>query len=152
MKCEVIDTKYVIHFSSFFINEVERVVHENTKETNGTSERTQQLGQWITILLRFIQSLGNLDDTSNYTWVNNHYEYNTNIYHNGIGVFSFVITYDNDEKTWVVTIENVSWNFNSNRLFNQLFEKHIDRIAKKQLKQYINECVREVLKEIKLVS
>ena len=63
----VINIRYEVYYAQKFVNEVERVLNENTRDLRGTSERVTQVGFWIGNLLLFIQRLGNLADFGHYT-------------------------------------------------------------------------------------
>ena len=55
----VINIRYEVYYAQKFVNEVERVLNENTRDLRGTSERVTQVGFWIGNLLLFIQILIN---------------------------------------------------------------------------------------------
>ena len=139
MQSNVINTSYKVYYAQQFVNEVERVLNENTRGLRGSSERVMQVGLWIRNLLRFIQDIGNLN--SQYTLHGDCLGYDTTAFDNGIGKFFFTIYYDNVTDEYMIYIIDVSWAFNSNSLYNAMFESK----PKERLKQIIIECVREVL-------
>ena len=144
MQSNVINTTHKVYYAQRFVDEVEMVLNENIRDRRGTSERVTQVGLWIANLLLFIQSIGNLDGT--YTINSDCLSFDTTIYDNGIGVFFFTVYFDNETEEHIVRILDVNWDFNTNRLYNLMFEsKPIER-----LKQLIRECVGDVLRNQRL--
>lgn len=140
MQSNVINTTYKVSYAKRFVDEIERVLNENTRDRRGTSERVTQVGLWIDNLLHFIQSIGNLNGT--YTISSDCSSFDTTMYNNGIGEFFFTVYFDNETEEYIVRIIDVNWDFNTNRLYNLMFEnKSIER-----LKQIIRECVKEILR------
>lgn len=140
MQSNVINIAYKVSYAKRFVDEVERVLNENTRDGRGTSERVMQVGLWIKNLLHFIQSIGNLNGT--YTITTDCLGFDTTMNDNGIGMFFFTVYFDNETEEYIVRIIDVNWAFNTNRLYNLMFEnKSIER-----LKQLIRECVRDVLR------
>ena len=57
---EIQNTKYKVIISQRFLNEIENVATKSTNGTRGTSDVVNQLGEFITFTIRFLQCLGNL--------------------------------------------------------------------------------------------
>lgn len=139
MQSNVINTKYKVYYAKRFVNEVERVLNENTRGLRGTSERVMQVGLWIGNLLHFIQSIGNLNETHSIS--GNYLCFDTTKFDNGIGKFLFTIYFDNEIEEYIVRILDVIWYFSTNRLYNLMTENKTEQ----RLKRLIDEWVRDAL-------
>lgn len=145
MNIDVI-SRYNVRISTYVMNEIERIVSDNTNGLLGTSPRITQLAQWITTVIRYIKSLGDLSDATNYQYRDAYYFYNTNIYDDGIGEFAFRVSYDKAVGLLVI-IDSVSWNFKQNSRYNLLIEHKNSKIVLKesQLRNIIKESIKKVL-------
>ena len=139
-------SRYNVKISAYVMNEIERIVSNNTNGLQGTSPRVTQLAQWITTVIRYIKSLGDLSDAANYQYRDSYYYYNTNMYDDGIGEFAFRLSYDSTVGLLVI-VDSVSWNFKRNPKYNLLTESKTNKIVLKesQLRNIIKESIKKVL-------
>lgn len=140
----VINIRYEVYYTQKFVNEVERVLNENTRDLSGTSERVTQVGFWIGNLLLFIQRLGNLADFGHYTVYDNYIGFNTNMYEEGIGELFFNVYFDKERKKYIVYVLDANWDFKNNHLYDTMYENK----SKESLMKLIQEAVHEALVNI----
>ena len=140
----VINMSYEVYYAQKFVNEVKRVLNENTRDLKGTSERVTQVGLWIENLLLFIQRLGNLADMSSYIIYDNCIGFDTNMYDEGIGELFFNVYFDKEKGLYVVYILDVNWDFKSNHLYNTMYENK----SREHIMKLIRETVHEALVNI----
>lgn len=140
----VINMRYDVYYAQKFVNEVERVLNENTRDLRGTSERVTQVGFWIENLLLFIQRLGNLADMSNFTVYDNCIGFDTNMYDEGVGELFFNVYFDKETSKYNVRLLDANWDFKNNHLYNLMFENK----SKEHLMKLINEAVHDALVNI----
>ena len=134
----VINIRYEVYYTQKFVNEVERVLNENTRDLSGTSERVTQVGFWIGNLLLFIPRLGNLAVYDNYIG------FNTNMYEEGIGELFFNVYFDKERKKYIVYVLDANWDFKNNHLYDTMYENK----SKESLMKLIQEAVHEALVNI----
>lgn len=140
----VINMSYEVYYAQRFVNEVKRVLNENTRDLRGTSERVTQVGLWIENLLLFIQRLGNLADMNSYIIYDNCIGFDTNMYDEGIGESFFNVYFDKEKGLYVVYILDMNWDFKSNHLYNTMYENK----SKEHIMKLIRETVHEALVNI----
>lgn len=140
----VINMRYDVYYAQKFVNEVERVLNENTRDLRGTSEQVTQVGFWIENLLLFIQRLGNLADFGHYTVYDNCIGFDTNMYDEGVGELFFNVYFDKETSKYNVRLLDANWDFKNNHLYNLMFENK----SKESLMKLIQEAVHEALVNI----
>ena len=136
-------TKNRLVLSSSFLNEVEQILIKNT--INGESNVVNQVANWLTNLIRFLQAIGNLSDEDNFTKKGTNTIYDTTIYDNGVGVFSFKVYYDTEIDEKVVFVDNISWKFSEKYIYNLMMESKSNVIlTEKRLLKIIKKVINKL--------
>lgn len=98
---DVINMDLTVLYSDGFQKDVERILTINTEENKGTSERVEQLGEWIRSLVKTIQYIGNITEDDELPIEDSYIKYESEL-----GDF-FLSIYENSAKS-VVYINSVN--------------------------------------------